>query len=512
MSVVRNQPLLPSSSAIQTRTNFDAVTKPAIILSICMATIIIGTVFFGKTVAFFSILPLIIAVLAYSLRNPMVAFIVLYSYASMEGMYKYLSEFSPVVYAIAPLMLGAVFVGWNLSLRNKGVKPAVPPLAAVMLLYTVWGCFEVFNPSGAGFLGSAASLFVWYLGPLAMYVVGYNGVKSSKQVMQFIYAIGAICTIVSAFAIVQFSMGQEWTFSHLPGYEKITATDWFVLNAQGEVTAASFRPASTSSSGGGGAGWSHLGMVLSVGLLFMPGLTMRRRVAIIACLMINIIGLFVTGVRSWLFVGIFEIAVLFLISARSSREMMRNIGLLLSIAAVAGLGFIGAQSLSGGMIEQRYADTARNPLAKFQLDRGNNITALFKYVANYPLGSGYQQGLGRGAIGYSDGNDPAINTRNGETEFGAIAGDMGLPGLALLYGLMIGTYVYGWRASRRLQNARLRISAAILIASLSGYFAMSFAGPVMQGASYYWFTAAILAVLPGIEKRERTAEAETKNS
>lgn len=503
MSAIPTQPTSRTISAISTRTNLDEI-KLAAILGICTATIIIGTVFFGRTVAYLSILPLLIGVLAYSLRNPMVAFTILYSYAAMEGMYKYLSDFSPGIYAILPLMLGAIVVGWKLSLYNRGIKTATPPLGAVMLLYAVWGSFEVFNPSGAGFLGSAASLFVWYLGPLAMYIVGYNGVKSSKQVMQFCYAIAVICTIVSAFAVVQFSMGQEWTQAHLAGYDKISQTGWFVLNAQGEVTAGSFRPASTTSMGGGGAGWSQLGMVLSVGLLFMPGLTMRRRAAIVACLMVNIIGLFVTGVRSWFFAGIFEIAVFSLISARSSRELMRNIGLLIGVAIVAGLGFLGAQSLSGGMIEQRYADTAKNPLAKFQADRGNNIKALVIYVAKYPLGSGYQQGLGRGVVGYR-GYDPTVNTRNGETEFGAIAGDMGLPGLMLLYGLMIGTFVYGWRAFRRLQSAHLRISAAILLASLSGYFAMSFAGPVMQGASYYWFAAAILAVLPVIEKQERTA-------
>lgn len=476
----------------------------AVSLSVTLALVIVGTLFVGKEVAFLSIMPFVIAILALSGRQTVAAISLYFGYLAMEGMYKYLSGFSPAIYVIGPLLLVGILVGWRLTLHLLGdLRPTAVPLAALFAAFAGWGLVQILNPHGTGPLGGLATLFLFYVGPIMLYFVGYNVTKSSNQVLQFCYVLIGVCTIVSAFAVLQFIMGRPWTDAHLPGYSSITQGDWFAVDSNGTGGVGSFRPASTTSIGGGGAVWSQLGMVLSIGLMFSPRIAFRQKVCLAVCLFVNVIGLLVCGVRLLLLTGVFDIFLFVIILARNPRDLGRSVGLLLLAGIVATLGFLGAQALSGGILSQRYADTLKNPFAKYQHDRGDNLQVFKDNILSYPLGTGYQQAMGRtdlGAAGSS--SDPALRNRNGETEFGAIGDDMGVPGIVLLFSCMIGVFGQGWRAFRRLQDQHLRVLAAMLISSLAGYFVCCFGGPAMQEANFFWLAGAFLAVLPAIEKRE----------
>lgn len=483
------------------RSALDGTLGIAPVLSFIMALAVIGTVVGGRAIGLFFAPVLVIAVLIYILRGQVIIAIAIYfGYEGLEGMFKYLSDFSPTVYVIRPLLLGVIVVLWRLSLAYKDARPISPPLKASLGLFVAWGMLEVFNPHGSSLAGSLATLLLYYVGPICLYICGYNTIRTKRHVLTFLQTFIAVCTVVSACAVLQFVMGHSWTESHFPGYHGINQTNWFVLEKNGAASVGSFRPASTTAMGGGGAPWAQWGGLLSLGMLFLPKVSSKQLMVMSACLIVNIIGLLITGVRLWLFTGIVEALIFVFVVASTPAEVARSLGILLAVSVLAGVAFVGAQSLSGGIIGTRYADTARNPLAKFQHDRGDNVTALFRFAKSYPLGAGYQMELGRYSAHAIE--DPATKARNGETEFGAITGDMGVPGLLMLYGIVLGILALSWRSFRRLRDPYLRTIGALLFASLTGYLVASFGGPVLQGATYFWFVASVLLALPLVEKHE----------
>ncbi len=499
-----HSPQLAASRAVRRQ---PAVWLPGLGLGLLMVLAILSTIFGGKSLGLAFVLAFVFAVLSYAFQNKPIFAISLYiGYEGLEGMFKCMSDFSPAVYVVRPLLLGAICAFWGMSLAKSNTPLLVLPQKLLLGLFIVWGLVEVFNPHGTALAGSIATLLLYYVEPICLFICGYNVLRSSQQVTTFLYALIAVCTAVSLCAILQFSMGHTWTEAHFPGYHNITQTDWFVLDANGKPGVSSFRPASTTAIGGGGGSWAQWGAIFSLGLLFAPGISFKQKIVLAGCVTINIIGLFVTGVRLWLFTGALEAVVFAGVMAKTPRETLRSVGLLLLLATIAGIAFGSAQALSGGIIGSRYSDTAKNPLAKFQHDRGYNVTNFFDYISEFPLGAGYQMQLGRTIIS-KENTDPAMSERSGETEFGAIGADMGVPGLLLLYGILFGFLIRGWRSFRNLRDPHLRTIGAVLFASLTGYIPASFAGPVLQAATLFWFCAAMLLALPLIEKHERQREA-----
>lgn len=479
----------------------------ALLIALAMVLTIAATVFGPNSIAFVSIVPIALAILFLASRDSVAATTVLFVFLAMEGMYKYLSLFAPAVYAIRPALILVIVLGWLLSLRSRNARLTAPPMTGLLVCFIGWGAIEVLNDHGTGVVRGLATYALFYLSPVAFYLLGVNTVKSSRQVEMFCYVLVAVCSVVSLFAIVQFVMGLEWTKAHMPGYASALTTDWFVLNDRGAVTAASFRPASTTPIGGGGSVWANLGIVTALGLLFSPTVRPGRKLALIACLTLNVVGLFVSGVRLFLLTGIFEAIFFVFLAAGSTRNMGRTLGTLLGAGVAVAAAYAGAVALSGGGLQQRYADTLGNPVAKYSHDRGSNLVALNNLILTYPMGVGYQNGLGHRDTDSDNSADPAVQARNGETQWGAIAGDMGVPGLILLCALMVGCFVNGWRAFRRLRRPHTKVLAAMLLASLAGYFPACFGGPAMQGTIHFWYIAAMLIALPAIEKREAAAPA-----
>lgn len=476
-------------------------SRLALVLGLIMVLAILGTVLGGRVFGLMFAPALLLIVLFFAARGQVVIAVGTYfAYEGLEGMFKYLSDFSPIIYVIRPLLLGAIIVLWRLSLVYQERHPVALPMEAILTIFALWGFVEVLNPHGSSLGGSIATLALYYIEPICLYIIGYNVIRTKRQISLFLYSFIAVCTVVSACAVLQFIMGHSWTEAHFPGYHGIGQTGWFILDDKGG-SIGSFRPASTTAMGGGGAPWAQWGGLLSLGMLFLPNISNKQRVSLAACLIVNIIGLLITGVRLWLITGIVEALIFVFVIASTPAEVTRSLGILLAATILASVAFAGAQSLSGGIIGARYADTVRDPLAKFQHDRGYNVTSFSDFAKNYPLGAGYQMELGRYTAHAIE--DPATLARNGETEFGAITGDMGVPGLLMLYGMVLGILALGWRSFRRLRDPHLRTVGALLFASLTGYLVASFGGPVLQGATYFWFASSVLLALPLVEKHER---------
>jgi len=481
-------------------------------LGLGMAAIIAGTVFSGKSVAFCSIPLFIIAVVAFSLYKPVAALAYYFTYSALEGMYKYLSDFSQVVYVIKPVLATILLLAWLMSMRMMPKRFLIPPLASALTLLMAWGSLEIFHPTGAGIAQSALTFLIWYVIPLGFYFFSYNAIKTLKQAILVFSVLMIVSTVVSAFAIIQYDMGKTWTETHLPGYEEITQHNWWVTDEKGNVEGTtSWSPASTTAYCGTAALWGNIGAILALGLLFAPGGSKTQKISLSTCLLINVLALLIIGVRLWVIIFALEAIILFLLLLRSQRttlhlpqNILRNLAYAAFFVVLLAVGYQAAQSLTGGMAAKRYEETILNPAAKFQKDRGGNMTYLPSFVLSNPLGVGYQRGTDGGDL--TNKNINRIVT-NRETEFNGIAADMGLPGLFLLILISISFLIQGWRSYECLRMAETKILAASLFVLLLGTLISYFGTPIIQGADYFWMTVGVLMGLPALEKRERLTEA-----
>lgn len=467
-----------------------------IIIAFLMAVTILGTLFFGRIVAFASIPVFVIIITICAFKNQTLCIAVFMGYSAMEGMYKYLSEFSQVVYGIKPLLSLVVFIGLCFFLKRNNIQSIKSPLFLPLIIFAVWGAVEASNPLGSGPVASVLALWVWYLAPMIMYLVVINCVKNHDQVETLYFTLIAISIIVSAFAVFQYYMGQSWTEAHLPGYASIKQANWFVKNEAGKITATSWTPASTTPLRGGGSAWAYLGIVVMLGRLFSSVSNRQQKALLFVFLTVNVAGLLVSGSRLWVITAIVIGATLLVLLSRTSHQLFLNLGILLVVFIISGVGLSVAQSISGGIIASRYAKTLAHPVETTQQDRGGNFTYLVPLLVTYPFGVGFQRGTEQGTY---DAGQTGLGL-NRETEFNAVANDMGVVGLLLLYILLALIISRAVSTYRQIQQPNLRLSAVTGFGLLFGYFIVCFGGPELQSADLFWIIAGIVTVLPALKR------------
>ena len=478
--------------------------RPGFALGIAslMIAALVAAIAGGKPAVFLFVGVFVFAVLGLALSRPAAALIVYFAYAAMEGFFKYGTDFNKGVYAVKPLLIVLLFAAWMISRHKAGLRRRFtqPAFLGALALFVGWGLLQVLNPMGGGLVGGLLTLFLWYVSPLAFYLLSTDLFETPDQAQRFCYALAAIGTVVAAFAVFQYAMGEGWTMAHVPGYDNTLRRAWFNQDQFGTVTATSWRPASTGPSSGAGAGWAALAVLASVTLMLARGVSTVRKAILIPCLLIGTLGILVSGVRLVAVITLLQIVLLLPLSARAPRDAARIAVLLLVGIISTSLAITAAQSLSGGILFQRYADTFKNPVGRFVRDRGGNFAFFPEFIAEHPLGIGFQRGL---AGGNEIETQIAAKGTNRETQFNSLASDMGLPGVLLLFGVVIALLARCGRTLLRVRDPDLRPVAAFCWVVLAGYFIATFGGPVFQGGDLFWLCAALLLALPRIADKAR---------
>lgn len=472
------------------------VTLLPLLLGLSMTLIIAGTVLVGKTVALASIPLFIIAIICYAFRDLVSAIAVFIAYAAMEGMFKYLTEFSQIVYAIKPLLSLLLLLIWALLAKRSGARTMKGPLAPWVAGLAIWGLVEAFNPLGGGVLTSILALWVWYIAPTVLYFLVINIIKDASQIRMICFSIVAITVVVSGFAVVQYAMGQSWTTAHLPGYTTMRDANWFATDAKGNVTTSSWEPASTGATSGGGAGWAYLGIIVMLGLFLSPATTRAQKIALSFCFIVNVTGLLVSGIRLYVTSSILVSLILLALLSGTPRQLLRSFAVAGAVLVFVGIGFNIAQSSSNGIIASRYAETLAHPVAKVQQDRGGNFSYLLPFLTAHPLGVGFQRGTEIGT--YSTGKTGL--SLNRETQFNSISQDLGAPGLVILIVLLSMIVMRGFRTFKSLSLPPLKVIAAVMFVLLLGYIMQCFGGPTLQSADTFWLIIGLATTLPLVER------------
>jgi hypothetical protein len=477
----------------------------AVWCGIGMSLVLAGTLFGGKVVALASMGVLVAALSVMAIRWPYPAISFLFIYLAMEGMYKYLTGFSKIVYTARPLLLLVLAAFWFFGYHGRRTVTSSAFGAITIPALLGWGALCVFHPYGGPVVAGFATYLLFYASPVCLYYVVSRGNVTRGDLILILYLLLSVSTVVSGFTVVQYVKGLEWTIAHLPGYElmPLDQATWFMYDEAGNFSGG-LRPASTTSSAGGGATWSSLGVITGFGLLHLavPG---RRRVVIQLAVLVCGLGLLLSGVRIWSFITLAGVLLFTLIVGRRVMGFARSFGLLVGFSVVTAVAFGAALFISEGAVQKRYADTFKNPVGRYKAERAGNLVVFAKLAWNYPLGSGYHMPLGYQGVAMRDAglSDPVMQARTGETQFGAITGDMGIPGLLLLAGLYLSSVAMGWRTVDRLRDPTLKIIGAIMFATIASYLPGWFGGPIMQGNLLFWFAAGVLLALPGLEWREQ---------
>ena len=445
----------PYASKKVTTLTSDPALMTALGMAGFMVLTILATLAAGRGAAMLSLAVLACGVLYCAATRLGQGLPLLIGYFALEGLYKYTSNFSQVVYIVKPVLELSLLVGLMMTNRQTGKALQMPPLAALVALLGGWSIVEAFHPLGTGFAQGIIQSVIWYLAPMSLLWTGYNVTRSTRQIEALCYTLVAVSVVVSLFAIFQYTMGQTWTEAHLPGYSAINQGEWVVVNKNGSLGPVSWRPASTTVIGGGGSLWAMWGVAAAIGLLLSEKIKFSWKLVLLASLSINAYGIILSGSRLFLIVAMLQGVFLLAVMARSPRELARNVGIALLVGVMVWIGFNGAQSTSDGIITSRYSETLADPMAKYGHDRGGidgRAAMLYSMLGPYPLGVGYQRGVegGNSRTRAATGGYPV----NRDDAFNSMAGDMGWPGLILVLCLVPAVLVRCWRSFAVLKNNR----------------------------------------------------------
>ncbi len=501
---VRAEALARAASSL---TSADAHVQ-ACLLGALMTVTIAGAVAFGSTVIYFGVVAFVATILLSSLNNPVSAMCAFFAYVSMEGMFKYATNYSQAVYVLHPLMTIGITAALLLTGGLVGAKTPRVIYAGVLAVFLVWGTLQVLNPSGGGLTSGLSAFMVWYACPLLFFVIGSKSFKTAKHLEQLCYTIVVAGMVVSAFAMVQYLLGREWSLAHVPGYGNVGGAYWNAQTATGKVVGG-WRPASTASIEGGGSWYSHLAITTGVALMLTRRVTPSQRNLILFSILLSALCIVISANRLPVLMVLGELLLLLLFATRSSQGLIRNLSIACAFLAVSLAALFVGQTLSKGVLGTRFQTILSNPVTLFQKNRGKSFLLLPDIIAHYPLGIGYQRGTEGGnvalrKIAAAQRSLEVVYDR--ETQWNALQWDLGFPGLFMVVGVLVAFVVRGWKVARKeVESARLHPLAVMFWVFVLTYFVGCCGAPLIQTGDHFWMIAAALFAAPRIDRAMRAA-------
>jgi hypothetical protein len=292
--------------------------KRAFLNGLVMVCIIAGSVIAKTGFTYASIGVMVLAVLGLALVDTWNAVLLFLVYLSLEGMYKYTSNFNAAVYIMAPIMSITIFVSWAIKSRGEAERKQAKektdeapkpqsfvsnakeegirlPSVATWIFGLIALCFlQAINPNSPGFVNSMNGAIVWYLGPMSFFFVSYFTLKRRRDAMAFVYTLLIIGFVMSAYALVQFNLGREWTYSHVPGIRNLDALEYF--SREGSVIeSGAFRPAATAAIAGGYVVFSSIALLSALTLSTLPKFGGWRRTLALLSITVMAMAILVSG-------------------------------------------------------------------------------------------------------------------------------------------------------------------------------------------------------------------------
>lgn len=456
----------------------------------------------GASVTLLTLIPFAIIICYFAYTDPFKGVMSLICFASIEGMYRYLAYFAVWEYLLTPAFSLTVLVIF-LVRGNLNVTAGrrMPMLIAYVIAVGI-GVTAIFNPLGVGIFGSLATFLVWYFIPMMMYPVVYFLKKKPTDIYVFCQILIVVGVFVSLVQLLQYSQGKGWTEAHFPGIEKTLNTSVGFTDARG-AQQSSFRPAATTTTGGGAGMWARLSVIAAFVLFAILDKKFLTRLWLLIFGTIGVLGVFMCGTRIFIVFVAADLLFCSLYYANTIRALQKSVLILLAGGLLIRLAFSVSENVTGGFVSERYEKLFADPVTAYQTQRGASIPHAILTASTYPLGIGYSRGTGtRGEFEPGLARfGPGIGDR--ESQFGAYVSDIGIPGLVAYLALVIGLIANGVKQARQMRFLGTRLMACMGPSLLSSALVIWFAAPIMQGYGIYWIGMAMTFSLAEAEFKER---------
>lgn len=527
-------PVAPrKSSAIDPRVLFALYSdnkelKGALLNGLVAAGIIAGSVIAKTGFTYATLALIVLAIFGLALVDTWKAIFLFLVYLTLEGMYKYTSNFNQVVYVMAPLLSAAIFVGWRIRARNEAEQKeardksnpdikdslfqtkqgingvGLPKMASVVLALIALSLLQAANPASPNLIGALNGGFVWYIGPMSFFFITYYALGHRREVMGFVYTVLVSGFVVTAYAVVQFYLGEEWVNSHVPGMQYM-ANFSYVVGEGTKAESGAFRPASTFSLAGGYTGVSCLAVLAALTVAVMPRMATWRRTLALLSVSVLTMGVLVSGVRSTLLILLVVIPTMLLASVRRFEDAIRIYLMTFLIGALLAASFVVANNAASGKLSKRFGTVlSGNPLNTYTKNRGTSLLLIPQSIAVRPFGVGIRRTTRGGAQRLTGANEEGLDVlENRETQWNAIQVDLGVFGLISVAILFVGLLVQGAIICRKMADPNLRALGGLMYTIILFHVIASFGSAVLQSNYIFWCASGILFALPRIAAAEK---------
>jgi hypothetical protein len=440
-----------------------------------LCLIIVATISVGAVGTYFLLAPLVAATLYFCVSDPVKALVCFLSFLSMEGMYRYVVNFSPASYVLAPVIAGLMVMVFQSRGNLVFNRSTTLPYAGLYSFILFIGFLQIFNPRGAGIFDGLASYSFWYFCPMIMLPIIYFVKLKKEDFPLFVMALIMISIFVSLVGILQYIQGSTWTYTHFPGSEK---TNKMLLAFKSGYV---FRPMSMSTLHGTFGFWSAMGVLPAFVIMGFKNVKVFIRSACLISLMINLYAILISGGRAALMLALMQLIIYFVLKINSITSAVRVSLLLLVIFGLFRGVFALAESNSGGFVGSRFEDVLSNPAESYEKNRGGNLSVILPMIAANPFGKGYLRG--------TEGAGMTTDTGNRETQFAALITDWGVIGMLTM--MILSILFLGKMNQIRKEKVFMRYRfIEIAFAIILTYIILYFIGPVLQANYFFWMLIA----------------------
>jgi hypothetical protein len=384
----------------------------------------------------------------------------------------------------------AIVAGAIVRLLSRRRPLTFPPLTGWVIGFVALVAVEILNPGGSGLSNSLAATRQ-HIEFVPLFFAGFAILTSTKRLRIFFLLLAGIATVNGLVSAYQTTLTPTQLADWGPGYSS------FIFGT-GNVSGRTFLTSNGISSvrpfglgsdvGFGGA----VGLIAAPGILAVLGLLGRRKAAVPALVLAAgvVLAVVTSQGRAAVLGSVISVAALVLLGV-TSRQSLRPLIAVGAVAAIAAalIPVIVADSATGTFDRYTYI-APKNAVDYAYTYRIDDLSLVPNYIREFPLGTGL------GTIGPAAGSRGVSARFNGETNFGFLVIELGLPGLLLLLAFSLRVIWLAVSRIRRLVNAETRLLLAGLTAPLVGILVSWIIGPALATppfAPYFWFASGALA-------------------
>ena len=385
----------------------------------------------------------------------------------------------PLSYFLFDLGLALTIFFW-LTATDRLRRLALPrtPLTQPLLLFYAVCFVYMFFPDTPMMVGLSA-LRGWCVSSLA-FLIGYDLIKSSRQVRTYLWIIVALAMISGIYGIYQYAAGIESTI----GEDTLAAQRHQFATYVTEEGELEFRIFSTFVSAGAFGTMMAYASFIALALAISERVTSREKVLLMLAIIPMLTGLVLTGTRAALLMMLIGVVILYWYKRRFRIYV-----------TVMVLIFLGVQ-LGIGLTEGRAADRFAT-LVDMSVLVGRLSTPLstgWQAVMDAPLGHGLGV-TGHGVPFFVLQKYPDLQLIFSDGDFGRVMVEMGVVGL-ILFGYIMVVAMKGALKSLRVLHATpsedtaLAIFGSAVMAGITTLVGSPFLG-IPHGLLWWFFMGAL---------------------